>query len=190
MKHIKRYEKFFEKRVSYFDTKGWENLLPKELSIVTDNGRWTLERKDFDHSMGHATNVSNILNCVQLDYYQNTLAEKGGDVTADGEPDHLCIDITLVKDNDGTDQNPDSLRLNVDITYGDAMVAEFTIDKPNKIEVYHYTGIGSKHDPDTFFGFEDDSLESLVRFFNSWGYSIDKGHLSFIDEHPDTYTPE
>ncbi len=180
MRYIKKYESFGKGDISYFDTKAWENLIPKTLKIKTDTGSWILEKEDFDHSMGHSTNVSNVMNCVQIDYHQNTSADNG-------EPDHLSIDITLVKENDGTDSNPDTLRLNVDITYGDAMVAEFTIDKPKRVKVYHYTGIGSKHDSLTFFGFEDESLEDLIRFFNAWGYSLEMKDMTFIDKYPDTY---
>jgi hypothetical protein len=49
---------------------------------------------------------------------------------------------------------------------------EFTIEKPNKIKILHYTGIGSKYDPETYMGFEDQSIKDLCTFFNSFGYNL------------------
>lgn len=194
MKYLKRIHEFkFEsnkdKSYSIFDTEGWKKFLPKKLNLVTDNGNWLLELPKFDSGMGHATNVTNLMNCIQITYQQNTPSTENGDVTRDGEPNYLEFDITIVKNNDGRSANPDTLKLDVDITYGDAMAIEFTIEKPNKINVLHYTGFGSLYDPNSYFGFEDDSLEELVNFFNSWGYKLTKKDFTFLDKYPDSYIP-
>ena len=47
--------------------------------------------------MGHATNVTNLMNCLQINYYQNTPEKNNNDVNRDGEPDQLEFDITIVK---------------------------------------------------------------------------------------------
>ena len=119
------------------------------------------------------------MNCIQISYYQNTAED--GNVTKDGEPDYLCFDITLVKDNDGTERSPDTLKLNVDISYGDNMASSFSIEKPNKVTLSHYTGIGSKYDPETKFAFTDESLKSLVDFFNKFGYELSVEDFKFLD---------
>jgi GMP synthase-like glutamine amidotransferase len=186
MKYLKRFNES-EESYSVFDSQGWKKFLPKELSIVTQNGTWKLEIPQEEYGMSHATNVTNLMNCLQINYVQNTPSREDGDVTRDSEPDQLEFDITIVKDNDGSDANPDTLKLNVDVTYGDAMVSEFTIEKPNKVTVLHYTGFGSQYDPNSFFGFEDESLEELVKFFNSWGYELSKKDFTFIDKYPDSY---
>ena len=166
MKYIKRFNESEVEKYSIFDSKGWEKFLPKKLNLVTSSGNWTLELPPVDNNMGHPTNVANLMNCIQIGYYQNTPSKEDGNVNRDGEPDQLEFDITIVKDNNGSQANPDTLKLNVDITYGDSMAVEFSIEKPNKVNVFHYTGFGSKYDKDTFWGFEDDSLKELVDFFN------------------------
>lgn len=190
MKYLKRFLETSDKGYSVFDTEGWKKLLPKKLIVVTQNGNWELERPDGEYGMNHATNISGLMNGLQIDYAQNTPSKESGDVNRDGEPDHLVFDINIVKNNDGTQANPDTLKLDVDITYGDSMMVEFTIEKPNRVEVIHYTGIGSLHDPYTYFGFEDESLKELVQFFNSWGYNLSTKDLTFIDKYPDSYIPK
>jgi len=178
-----RYLKTFEQataRISVFDTEGWEKLLPKELTVLTENGSWTLEKPVWENGMGHATNVTGLMNCLQINYYQNTVENADGDVTADGEPDQLEFDITMVKDNDGHDSNPETLKFDVDITYGDSMKSEFSISMPNNVSVGHYSGYGSKYDSETSFAFDEDSIGSLVRFFNSFGFSITREDLAFL----------
>lgn len=185
MKYLRKFNE--SESYSYFDSNEWKKFLPKKLFLVTNNGRWELELPSDSNNMGHATNIMNLMNGLQINYYQNTPAREDGDVTRDAEPDQLEFDITIVKNNDGSSANPDTLKLDVDITYGDAMACEFTIEKPNKVQVLHYTGIGSLYDPESFFGFEDESLEDLVKFFNSWGFELDKSNFTFIDKYPDTY---
>jgi GMP synthase-like glutamine amidotransferase len=187
MKYIKRFNESEVEKYSIFDSKGWEKFLPKKLNLVTSSGNWTLELPPVDNNMGHPTNVANLMNCIQIGYYQNTPSKEDGNVNRDGEPDQLEFDITIVKDNNGSQANPDTLKLNVDITYGDSMAVEFSIEKPNKVNVFHYTGFGSKYDKDTFWGFEDDSLKELVDFFNSWGYQLTTKDFTFIDKYPDSY---
>jgi hypothetical protein len=128
------------------------------------------------------------MNCIQISYKHNTIDSKYGDVTADGEPNYLEFDITLVKDNDGSHTNPSNLRLNIELTYGDAMVSEFIIKMPGEVEVIHYTGINSKYDKETEFGFEDNSLKNLIEFFNRFGFKLDKKDFTFIDKYRDSYT--
>lgn len=189
MKYLKKYFESQEK-VSIFNPE-WTKFIPNKLSIVTDNGNFELERKnEITKGENHPVNVTNLMNCLQIAYYQNTVEKQEGDVTKDGEPDFLEIDITLVKDNDGTDFNPESLRLNVDITYGDHMQYSFTIDKPNKVSVYHYTGKDSIYDPETFWGFTGKSLKELVDFFNRFGYETTVDDFKFIDEDPDSFNYE
>jgi hypothetical protein len=179
-KHIKMYENFTEKRISIFD-QDIKSLLPEEIHIETSYGKYALKRKDM------------MLNgdLIQIVYHQNTPKQQKGDVTADGEPDYLCIDIYTIKENDGGESNGENLRLNIDITYGDAMVSSFTIESPNKVEPHHYTGIGSMHDSKTKFHFEDSSLDDLIAFFNRFSdkYRLTKDDFKFLDSDPNSYNP-
>lgn len=184
-----RYLKKFENKVSIFDSNEWVKLLPKKLTVITDNGKFTLEVKSLEPELGYP-GVYNLMNCVSFIYGQNTVEDEGGDVTYDGEPDNLQFDITMVKDNDGSHANPNSLRLNVDLTYGDHMQYSFTIDKPNKVSVHHYTGKNSLHDSQTYWGFTYESLQEIVDFFNRFGFETTIEDFKFMDEDPDSYQYE
>lgn len=186
MRYLKKYN---ENKVSIFNS-DWIKFLPTELTIKTENGEFTLKRENkVEDNLGHPVDISNLMNCIQIAYYQSTI-ENGEDVLDDGEPDYLCFDITLVKDNKGEHANPDSLRLNIDISYGDNMQYEFTIDKPNIVKVYHYTGKNSLYDADTFWGFTKDSLKTLVDFFNRFGFETTVDDFKFIDDVPDSFQYE
>jgi len=178
MKYLKLYEDF-ERRISTFD-QNIKMLLPKEIHIGSTYGKHTLKKKDI------------MLNgdLIQITYHHNPATEKN-DVSADGEPDYLCIDIHTLKENDGAESNGEKLRLNIDISYGDAMVFSFTIDEPNKVEAHHYTGIGSMHEEETKFYFEDDTLEKLITFFNRFSnkYNLTKDDFKFLDSDPNSYKP-
>ena len=186
MKYLRRINEK-EDKISIFDS-NWVKLLPKELTIVTDNGEFTLTRPYDLDEINYPVDGYNIMNVLSFIYGQNTAKEKDDDVLADGEPDQLQFDITFVKDNTGEDANPDSLRLNIDITYGDNMQCEFTIDKPDKTKVYHYNGKNSLYDPEAFWGFSDKSLKELVEFFNRFGFETTVDDFKFIDSDPDSYS--
>jgi hypothetical protein len=173
--------------VSLFDP-NWVKLLPKELTIITQNGEFTLEVNSLDPDEYGYSGVYNLMTSVSFSYSQNTLERSNDDPTADGEPDSLQFDIAIVKDNDGSQSNPkESLRLNVDMTYGDSMMYAFTINYPNKVHVHHYNGKDSLHDADTHFGFTDESLQELVTFFNRFGFTTTSEDFKFIDSDPDSY---
>jgi GMP synthase-like glutamine amidotransferase len=178
-KHIKMYEDF-ERRISIFD-QDIKSLLPEEIHVETTYGKHTLNKNDI------------MINgdLIQITYHHNTAVKKN-DVSADGEPDYLCFDIHTIKENDGSEANGKSLRLNIDITYGDAMVFSFTIEAPNKVEPHHYTGIGSMHEEETKFHFEDDTLEELITFFNRFSdkYNLTKDDFKFLDSDPNSYMPK
>lgn len=179
MKHLSAFSKFNE-NISVF-SQDIKKLIPNELNIINDNGQWLLKKKDI---MIHS-------NLLQIVYYHNTF-QKSGNALSDGEPDYLEFDIHMVKENKGYNSNPDSLRLNIDITYGDAMIFEFTIDPPNKVNVHHYTGINSKYDPKSKFYFSDDSIKKLVNFFNRFNnnYKLTDKNFTFLDSDPNSYQPD
>jgi hypothetical protein len=185
MRYLKRFNENDSNNIFDVD---WSKFLPETLSIITDNGEFKLERKE-GKTIGtkHSTDVINLMNCIQISYKHNTIDSKYGDVTADGEPNYLEFDITLVKDNDGSHTNPSNLRLNIELTYGDAMVYHFTINKPNKVKVVHYTGKDSLYDSETYFGFTDESLQELINFFNSFGFETKPDDFKFMDSDLDSY---
>jgi len=186
MKHLRK----FNENISLFDP-NWVKLLPKKLTIITHNGEFTLEVNSLEPDERGAPGVYNLMTSVSFSYSQNTIERSNDDPTADGEPDNLQFDVAIVKDNDGYESNPkESLRLNVDLTYGDAMMYEFTIDYPNKVNVHHYNGKDSLYDPESHFGFSDESLQELVTFFNRFGFTTTPEDFKFIDSDPDSYDYE
>jgi len=183
MKHLRR----FNENVSLFDP-NWVKLLPKELSIITNNGEFTLDVNSLEPDESGYSGIYNLMTSFSFSYSQNTLERSNEDPTADGEPDNLQFDVAIVKDNDGSEANPkESLRLNVDMTYGDSMMYAFTIDYPNEVNVHHYNGKDSLHDSETHFGFSDKSLQELVTFFNRFGFTTTPEDFKFIDSDPDSY---
>ena len=183
MKHLRK----FNENVSLFD-RNWVELLPKELTVINQNGEFTLEVNSLDPDQYGYSGIYNLMTSVSFSYSQNTIEKEGDDPTADGEPDSLQFDISVVKDNDGSSANPSkALRLNVDLTYGDSMVYEFTIDYPNKVNVHHYNGKDSLYDPETYFGFSDESLQELVNFFNRFGFTTTPEDFKFMDSDLDSY---
>lgn len=185
-----RYLRKFNENVSLFD-ENWVKLLPKELTIITNNGKFTLDVNSLDPDKHGYSGVYNLMTSFSFSYGQDTLERSNDDPTADGEPDSLQFDIAIVKDNDGSEANPsNSLRLNVDLTYGDSMMYAFTIDYPNKVHVHHYNGKDSLYDPETHFGFSDESLQELVTFFNRFGFETTSDDFKFIDSDLDSYDYE
>lgn len=162
-----------------FDKEVWVKLLPKKITIVNNSGTYELVYSD--------CSVNGVSHKVEIMYFHST-PKSPNDVNKDGEPDTLQFDIHMVKTNDGTESNPDDLKLNIDVTYGDAMVSQFSISKPGETEVGQYNGFGSKYDKETFFGFDDDSIKDLVEFFNRLGFELSVKDFTFIDKYPDSYT--
>ena len=158
-------------KISIFQQDWFEKLVPNEIRIVNLGKEYTLDKND--------CTINGDL--VQFNYYHTTI-KNPNDVSKDGEPDLLEFDIHFVRNDRG-------IKLLVNITYGDNMACEFTIETPNKINVGHYTGIGSIYDPKTHWGFKDETILDLVEFFNrfSHGIKLTPQDLSFIDEHPDSY---
>lgn len=203
-------------RISMFDEKRLFELLPKELQIIHTKGvdaqpkTWTLnlginkeEKKELEEIESGKLKAepgkkygSGDLSVdpvkISIIYSQNTPSKEGGDVLADGEPDNLEFDIHILKNNDGTQANPDNLSLNVDITYGDAVVSSFKIKSPNIVEPHDYTGSMSIVDPETMFSFTSDSIKKLVEFFNRWDskFRITTDNFKFLDTNKDSFDPE
>jgi len=181
MKFLRR----FNENISIYDPK-WEELLPQTITVLKgqDHGidTWVYKKG----------NVMLNADMVQISY----------DIDAWMAPDTFEIDIYLVKD-DATEQHTDlttviksgsidydrspgkyipNLRLNVDITFGDEMACEFSIDKKS-VKLLQHTTYGSKFDPsNTLFAIKDDDLKKLVQFFNRFnhGINISIEDLSFL----------
>ena len=211
MKYLKIYEEFnkFTKfknddlktddgRISMFDDKRFFELLPDELTIVHTKGDNYISNGSQIDKKGKVNTCTLKKSDIAIDpvkleitYTQYTPEKEDGDVLADGEPDNLEFDVHVVKNNDGVESNPDNLKLNIDITYGDAIPSSFTIEAPNKVYPHDYTGEHSVVDPKTMFAFTHESLLKLSDFFNRFDdkFTTTPEDFKFLDTKSDSYVP-
>lgn len=164
MRHLKLFEDF---EIDPSWTEGWKKFLPESLTII--KGDKTFVR--------YKSNIMDHSDMIQIMYSPKD--EEWG------EPDDLEFDLYIVKDG--------SIRINVDITFGDLMVSEFSIQSPNKVKVVEYTSYNAKFDPsDTTFAFTEESLQSLISFFNKLDdrFQLTRDKFNFLDNDPNSYAPD
>lgn len=141
----------------------WKSILPKEMVVL----------KDGEHSF-KLGNVMKNADMVQVTY-ENSNNEWGA-------PSTLEIDFYF-------SENP-KMRIDIDITWGDAMTCEFYVDSPSKVGVTEYTSFRSKTDPsNTIFALDNNSLKEFVDFLNKFdGFKLDVSQFKFLDQF-DNYQP-
>jgi len=103
-----------------------------------------------------------------------------------GEPAQIEFDIYYT-----FNENRNSIKLTVEITHGDQVVSDFTIEPPNKVNVVQYTSYHSKFDPsNTVFALDDSSLQGFVNYLNAFnhGLSLSVNDFKFLDSR-DNYNP-
>ena len=169
MKYLKKFGE--QIKISVLD-QNVKKLFPKKLKIETSNGTFELTLSDY------------IINPPKIysSYYHFT-PDKTGNVLSDGEPDYLCMDFNFMKVND-------QFEINVEITYGDAMMFEFKLKKPNSVEVFVYNGYGSKFDPEYQFAFTESSISDIIELFNRFGYNFKRDDFNFLDTDKNSYHPK
>ena len=151
--------------------KRWENELSEFLTINYHNNLYKFKKSNI---MLHS-------DMIQITYASTPLdSEESEEIW--GSSDTLEFDIYFAKE--------DNIVLNIDITYGDAMACEFSVEAPNKIKVIEYTSYHSKFDPsNTVFALVDESLQSFINFLNMFsGMKLKKEDFKFLDQN-DNYTP-
>lgn len=141
----------------------WNSILPKELTVIKDGK--------------HSFKLGNIMK--NSDMVQVTYENVGGEW---GVPGTLEFDFYFSQNG--------HMRMDIDITWGDAMACEFYIESPSKVGVIEYTSFRSKMDPsNTVFALDDYSLKSFVGFLNRFdGFSLDVSQFKFLDSR-DNYSP-
>jgi hypothetical protein len=151
--------------------KRWESQLP---TFITINYHGKLYKFKKSNIMLHS-------DMVQITYSSTSMDGQESEEIW-GTPDTLEFDIYFAKE--------DNIVLNIDITYGDAMACEFSVEAPNKIKVIEYTSYHSKFDPsNTVFALVDESLQSFINFLNMFsGMKLKKEDFKFLDQN-DNYTP-
>ena len=191
MKYLKRFNEDIEATIKPNGTIS-ANIDPKtnDTNTIYDK-RWEIQLPEFliinYHGKLFKFKKNNIMlhsDMVQITYASTPInSDEQGEIW--GAPDTLEFDIYFAKDNE-----TNKIRLTVDITYGDAMVCEFSVESPNKIKVIEYTSYHSKFDSsNTVFALVDDSLQSFIDFLNRFeGMKLKKEDFKFLDQY-DNYQP-
>jgi|LakMenEpi03Aug12_release.lakeMendotaPanAssembly.Ray.scaffolds.fasta_scaffold291828_3 hypothetical protein len=144
----------------------WKSNLPKSITIIQRG-------KEVKFDSGNVMMHFDMIQCT----YENPNW---------GFPDTLEFDFYFLKD-----VNKENFKIDIDITLGDAMVCEFSLEVPNKVSVIEYTSWRSKADPsNTVFALEDKSLLEFVNFLNKFtGFELKVSDFKFLDKY-DNYNPE
>lgn len=161
------------KNLEIFNT-NVKDLFPEKLFLSTSNGNFELKLCD----------VEKTFPSIQSSYQHSTPIETGDSLT-DGEPDYLGMDIHFIEEGE-------MLKLNVDITYGDAMMFSFVLKPENEVKVGHYNGFGSKADPNYEFFFQEDSITDLLNLFQSLNSQLksQRSNFNFLDGNKESFKME
>jgi hypothetical protein len=153
MRYLKSY-KIFESTIIY--DIDWHTLLPQEMTVL----------KDGEHKF-KVGNIMKHADMVQVTY-ENENDEWGA-------PSTLEFDFYFSQNG--------HMRMDIDITWGDAMACEFYIESPSKVGVIQYTSFSSKTDPsNTIFALDDKSLKEFIDFLNRFdGFKLDVNQFKFLD---------
>lgn len=143
-----------------YDT-NWENELPETMSI-------NYNEKILNFKKSNVMLVGDLVEVTYTSYPENPW----------GEPDCLEFDFYFVKD-----LNTNKLRIDVDITYGDLVACEFSLESPNKVHVIQHTTYHSKFDPsNTVFALTDKSLDKFINFLNKFPkMNLSRNEMKFLD---------
>ncbi len=141
----------------------WKSLLPEKMTINYHGDNYSFKKG----------NIMLLGDLVEITYDSDP-------ANPWGQPDCLEFDLYFVKDS-----NTNKLRIDIDVTYGDFVTCEFSIESPNKVNVIQHTTYHSKFDPDnTVFALEDESLENFIKFLNRFnGFKLTRNDLRFLDKY-------
>lgn len=182
MKWIKSY-KIFEADGHYMYDPKIESNLPEYIEVIKGDLKNPLKlvyKKGISRHIGPE---------VQIPY--ETVEENEGEISGSGyagreNPDTLEFDIYW-----NYDTNKHSLNINVEVNYGDLTACQFSIEKPNKVDVIRYTSLHSIDDTsNTIFALDDNSIQKLCNYFNKWdpSFRVSPEDFKFIDGYGD-YLP-
>jgi len=165
MKFIKTFEQY-DTGLSFYN-KQWESFLPETITIIKAGQKRTFKKG----------NIMTNANMLQIIYGNDDLV---------GEPSEIEFDIYYT-----FNENSNNIKLTVEITHGDQVVSDFTIEPPNKVNVVQYTSYNSKFDPsNTVFALDDSSLHGIVKYLNAFehGLNLSVSDFKFLDSR-DNYIP-
>ena len=75
----------------------------------------------------------------------------------------------------------------VDVVYGKSPKFQFTIERPNILQVTNYNGFGSKFDAESKFALSDESIKDFINCLNEMDFDFTEKHFQFMDKYPYSY---
>jgi hypothetical protein len=182
MKYILLFENFSDNTIYGED---WKKFVPDSLVVI---------KGDTTDLNGYILDAKTRKPTNQLCKYKlgNLMANQVYQITYDrdfdilGIPDTLEMDVSILNSDDG------KFKLSVEITFGDLVASGFTVQKPNKVDIFEYTSYHSQGDPsDTVFAFSESSLKKLIPFINHFdGLNVTRADLNFLDNRRFSYRPK
>jgi hypothetical protein len=141
--------KRFNESVNIYDA-DIRKVAPKSLIVKKDG-------KNLKHSLGNIMKHSDMLQ-ITFDRSHQEM----------GYPDTLEIDMYFIKPS-----GKNVFKIDIDITYGDLIVSEFSIYPPRKLHQIN--------DPKVDFCFDKKSVDDIVKFINDFTrFDLNTGDLDFL----------
>jgi len=182
MKYILLFENFSGNTIYQQD---WKKFVPDSLVLI---------KGDITDINGYLLDPETAKPTNQVCRYKlgNLMANQVYQITYDrdfdvlGIPDTLEIDVAILNSDDS------KFKLTIEIIFGDLITTGFSVQKPNKIDIFEYTSFHSQGDPsDTVFGFNEVSLNKLIKFINYFdGLNVTRSDLNFLDNNRFNYKPK
>lgn len=144
---------------------------PEQLSLYTSNGNFT-------YQLG---NVYNDGLSIKSTYYSVQSDETQFEYLPIEEPSNLYLELSTHTNEEGQQ------KFTVDIVYGKSQKFNFSIQRPDLLQVTGYNGFGSKFDGESKFSFSDSSIKDFVKSLNEIGFRFTEKHFQFMDKYPCSY---
>ena len=143
---------------------------PKEISLYTSNGNFTYELR----------NVYNDGSSIKSTYFKKFDDVETKFLPID-EPSNFYIELHMHTNY------KNQQKFIVDIVYGKAPKFQFTIERPNILQVTNYNGFGSKFDAESKFALSDESIKDFINCLNEMDFDFTEKHFQFMDKYPYSY---
>ena len=143
---------------------------PKEISLYTSNGNFTYELR----------NVYNDGLSIKSTYFKKFDDVETKFLPID-EPSNFYIELHMHTNY------KNQQKFIVDIVYGKAPKFQFTIERPNILQVTNYNGFGSKFDAESKFALSDESIKDFINCLNEMDFDFTEKHFQFMDKYPYSY---
>ena len=143
---------------------------PEQLSLYTSNGNFTYQlRNVYNDGLSIKATYSAQSDEIEFEYLPIE------------EPSNLYLELSTHTNEEGQQ------KFTVDIVYGKSQKFNFSIQRPDLLQVTGYNGFGSKFDGESKFSFSDISIKDFVKCLNEIGFEFTEKHFQFMDKYPYSY---